>query len=380
MRAGDNTDDIVTTLLESFLENYEREENILRNGSNNIFDYVDLTLMQFHSIELKRGSSYIPSPKWISDKRATINPQNTHNNKCFKYATIAALHHQEFDHHPQRITKLKPYINNYNQKDINFPAGQKDWKIFDRNNKDIPLNILSASSTEKKVNLIRKSDYNDKREKQVHLLMITGNENNWHYLTIKSISLLFRGVTSNNKGDFYSLNCLHSYRTKNALKRHERLCNNHGHCEVIMPTKDKNTLEYTSHEKSLRMPHMIYAELETLLRPIQSYQPNLENSYTENKNVHMPSGYALHLQRTYDENLITSYRDLDCMQKFVRALKVGTKMVINTPQKEMIPLTDEEKRSYKKSKHCHICKKEFYNDDDNKNYRKVRDHDHYTGK
>ena len=46
----------------------------------------------------------------------------------------------------------------------------------------------------------------------------------------------------------------------------------------------------------------------------------------------------------------------------------------------MIPLTDEEKRSYKKSKHCHIFKKEFYNDDDNKNYRKVRDHDHYTGK
>ena len=84
MRAGDNTDDIVTKLLESFLENYEREENILRNGSNYIFDYVDLTLMQFHSIELKRGSSYIPLPKWISDKKATINPQNTHNNKCFK--------------------------------------------------------------------------------------------------------------------------------------------------------------------------------------------------------------------------------------------------------------------------------------------------------
>ena len=79
--------------------------------------------------------------------------------------------------------------------------------------------------------------------------MITENENNWHYLTIKNTSLLFRRVTSNNKGNFYSLNCLHSHRTKNALKRHERLCNNHDHCEVIMPTKDKNTLEFTSHEK-----------------------------------------------------------------------------------------------------------------------------------
>ena len=63
MRAGDDTDDIITKLLESFLENYEGEENIFRNGSNFVFDCVDLTLVQFHTTELKRDSSYIPSPK-----------------------------------------------------------------------------------------------------------------------------------------------------------------------------------------------------------------------------------------------------------------------------------------------------------------------------
>ena len=64
--------DIINKLLESFLENYEREENILRNGSHYGFDCVDHTLVQFHTIELKRGSSYIPSTKWISD----INSDN----------------------------------------------------------------------------------------------------------------------------------------------------------------------------------------------------------------------------------------------------------------------------------------------------------------
>ena len=63
MRSGGNTDDILIKLLESFLENYEREENILRNGSDYVFDGVDSTLVYFHTIELQRGRSCIPSPK-----------------------------------------------------------------------------------------------------------------------------------------------------------------------------------------------------------------------------------------------------------------------------------------------------------------------------
>ena len=55
--------------------------------------------------------------------------------------------------------------------------------------------------------------------------MITVDGENWHYLTVESISALFRGITSNNNGDYYCLNCFHSYRTNNILKRHERLCN-----------------------------------------------------------------------------------------------------------------------------------------------------------
>ena len=147
-----------------------------------------------------------------------------------------------------------------------------------------------------------------------------------------------------------------------------------------MPTPDKNTLKFNSNEKSLHMPHIIYADLEVLFRKIESCQPNPENSYTEKKNVHIPSGFALHLLRKYDENLISCYRDIDCMQKFARAIKIMATMIINTPQKEIIPLNDEEKHSYSKSKYCHICKKKLSSDKNNKNYHKVRDHDNYTGK
>ena len=56
MRSGDNTYHIITKVLESFLENYEGEENILRNGSNYSFECVDLALVHFHNIKMKRGS------------------------------------------------------------------------------------------------------------------------------------------------------------------------------------------------------------------------------------------------------------------------------------------------------------------------------------
>ena len=383
IRTKDDTDDIITKLLDSFLENYEREENILRNGSCYIFDCIDLTLVEFHSIQLKRGSSYIPSPKWIEKKKATINPQNTKDDYCFVYSIAAALHHEEIDKNPHRIKKLIPYISNYNWEDIKFPTGQKAWKTFERNNNDIALNVFSAHTTDKKLNLMRKLDYNHKRQHIVDLLMITANQNNWHYLTIKNMKRLFRGVTSNHHGDFFRRNCMHSYRTENALKKHERLCTNHDYCEIVMPKPSKNILEFKSNDKSLHMPRIIYADLEVILKKIQSCQPNPENSYTEKKNVHMACSYALNVIRTYDENLITSYRGTDCMKKFASALKTMAKMIINTPQKPMTSLTDEENRNHERSNRCHICNEKFIHNKENEKYReycKVRDHCHCTGK
>ena len=63
------------------------------------------------------------------------------------------------------------------------------------------------------------SKYNHECDNQVILLMITDDNENWHYLAVKNISRLLKGVASNHKGDFYCLNCLHSYRTKEKLKK-----------------------------------------------------------------------------------------------------------------------------------------------------------------
>ena len=165
---------------------------------------------------MNRGGSYIDSPDWIKNKHATISPKNK-NNYCFKYAITAALNHERIKKNPQRISKLEPFIDNYYWKDIEFPLYAKDWKKFEQNNKTIALNILYVSYNTKQIKPACISKYNNKRGNQVILLMITDNEK-WHYLAVKSISRLLRGITSNHVGDFYCLNCFHSLKQKKNLK------------------------------------------------------------------------------------------------------------------------------------------------------------------
>ena len=113
--------------------------------------------------------------------------------------------------------------------------------------------------------------------------MITNDGENWHYLLIKGISALLRGTASNHNGDFYCLNCLHSYRTKETLKKHEKICKDHDYCCVQMPDKDVNISKYNPGEMSLKVPFMIYADLECLLGKIDTCQNDLKKSSTEKK-------------------------------------------------------------------------------------------------
>ena len=100
------------------------------------------------------------------------------------------------------------------------------------------------------------SKYNNERDGQVNLLMITDGTTNWHYLAIKNISGLLRGITSNHNGDFYCLNCFHSYTTKRKLKKHERVCKDHDFCDIIMPDEDNKILKYNPGEQSLKVYYL----------------------------------------------------------------------------------------------------------------------------
>ena len=167
IRLGNETYGIINRLIESFLSKYQNEEKILRNGSNFIFESVNLLTYHIHEIDLKRGKSYIKSPEWILNKRATINPKN--KDKCFQYSITVALNHQKIGNNAERISNIKPFIDNYNWKGIDFPAGVKDWEKFEKN-KEIALNILYTLPNTKEIKLAYKSKYNRKCKNQVSFI------------------------------------------------------------------------------------------------------------------------------------------------------------------------------------------------------------------
>ena len=222
IRIGDDTNDVVKELFKSLLQRYQENLQEKMRGSAFEFDGVNLLYYDFSKISLNRGGSYIESAKWIKDKKSAINPKNN-DYKCFQYAITVALNHNKINKDPQRVYKIKPFIDQYNWNDIDFPSTSKDWKKIELNNESTALNILYVPYKTKKICLAYKSKYNLTREKQVILLMITDGEK-WHSISVKRLSGLLRGVTSNNNGDFYCLNCFCSYRTKSKLELHKKVC------------------------------------------------------------------------------------------------------------------------------------------------------------
>ena len=145
---GSDTDQIIEGLFESFLQKYEENLQEKMKGSDFEFDGVNFLYYDFNRISINRGGSYIDSPKWLKDKKSTINPKNN-DKKCFQCAVTLALNLDKINNNPERISKIKPFIDQYSWKDIDFPSTSKDWKKFELNN-EISLNILYVPHNTKK--------------------------------------------------------------------------------------------------------------------------------------------------------------------------------------------------------------------------------------
>ena len=152
------------------------------------------------------------------------------------------------------------------------------------------------------MHIVYKSKHNLTLEKQLILLMISNGEN-WHYLIVKNLAGLLKGITSNHKEDFYCLNCFCAYYTKNKLKEHQKICENNKYCHVEMPTKDNNIIKYNQGEKSIKLSFIIYADLECLFEKLSTCQNNQNESSTTEINKHMPSGYSLYTHSSFDKSI-----------------------------------------------------------------------------
>ena len=130
------TDDIIRELCRSFLKNYQEAKQIISGNKFN-FESVELMDYKLHRVRLRRGGSYIKSPEWLANKRATINPKNENDDECLRWSTISALNYNEI-----MKKEFENIFKKIKHEDKDFSSQQREWKNFEQTNESIALNVL----------------------------------------------------------------------------------------------------------------------------------------------------------------------------------------------------------------------------------------------
>ena len=317
----------------------------------------------------------------MKSKKAVINPQNK-DEKCFKWAAIAALHHQEIRNNLQRISLLRSYENKHNWKGLEFPVSIKKIDKFEKNNPDIVVNVLFSNKKSQNIYAARRSEHNTKCKKQVNLLIIMDGENRY-YTAIKSIYKLLKPFNAIHKGAYnFCMNCLNGFGTETARDKHYEYCSSNGHGKVKVPTEKEKWLKFHDGQYQFKVPFMLYVDFESTLKLVDEQYRDRMNTmkterkgktpYTEKINTHVPSRWCVHSTFAYGNvsDPLKIYRREDCVEKFVEYIEEEVKRLHETFLKQpVIKLTDVLKREHEAAEKCHVCLVEF---NDLKN-RKVRD-------
>ena len=122
---GSKTNDILGELCESLLRNYQKSLEESMRVSEFVRDGIDLLYYDLRKLDLKRGGSYTDSPEWLKNKKATISLKNNDRN-WFQCSLTIALNHKQIKSYPERISKIKPFIDQLNWKELDFPSHSKD--------------------------------------------------------------------------------------------------------------------------------------------------------------------------------------------------------------------------------------------------------------
>ena len=254
--------EIVTAMIEHMAQQIE---NPAVRNSKFVFDRILHMDIDFHRLNLTRGSSYIPLPDWLTKKKAIINPRNS-DMECFKWAIIAAMKWEKIGNNPERISKLKRYENEFNWEEIEYPVSFKDINKFEKNN-EISVNTLAI---EKNIYICRKGrDYD--RNVNLMLIMDVENPNKKHYVAVKSLSRLLSNQNSkHNSLQYFCVNCLNGSESEIIRNDHYEYCKHNDFVRVEMPTKDKSIVKYTDGQYQFKVPFVIYTDFESILIPVSS--------------------------------------------------------------------------------------------------------------
>ena len=345
-----------------------------KNGSG--WYFKEVVQLEIHTSEFNpmNGSSYIPLPDWISNKKAIVNIENK-DEKCFLWCILRYLHPKERDE--ERLTGLKKYEFSLNTKGITFPMKLKDITKFEKLNPSLPgINVFSVNES-KKFYPLRMAERDCLNTIDLFLYEEDGVS---HYSLIKNFTRLIKSqITASKNGTiFICKKCFTHFTKDELLQKHIIYCSNNETVCVNMP-KENTMLNFKNYYKQLPIPFVVYADFECFTKPMNTCSSNPEKSYTYNYQKHEPSGFCFYIKGIvpgikFEPIIYTKTKSTDISKTFVSKLEKVTNKIYNDFYSRPIPLklTKQEQISFDKAETCHICKKELLTE-------KVRDHCHFTG-
>ena len=326
---GSEPDQIVDGMIANM--KFQMENPALLN-SRFIFDEFLYLDVNFHQLNLMRGSSYLPLPDWLARKKAIVNPHND-DEENFKWSLIAAENAGMKD--PQRVSNLRKLTDNCDWSGLEFLVSIKDIGKFETRN-NISVNVLAVEGRD--IYIHRKGWRRMGRE--INLLMVS-EDGIQHYTAIKSLSRLLSSKNSNTKHkQHFCINCLQGFTQESSRDQHEVYCEDNESVRVEM-LKRGSTVEF-------KVPFVMYADFKLILEsmgPQGLGSPNPNQPYTNEVNQQTRSRWCVYSKFAYGDvdNPLRTYRDKDCIETFCNYIQgEAHKLYHMFPEKPMDSLTKKQ--------------------------------------
>ena len=279
----ENTDvsEVYNEMAEEIEESIQKVENA--EGSGWVFlEIKNLTLHTAKWDPLNAGS-YIDLPENLKNKKAIINMKNQ-DNECFKWCVLRALNPK--NNHRERVDKdLISKRDTLNMEGIKYPVDFRGIDRFESLNPNISITVLGYNQDER-VYPLKVSKYTG-CEHDIILMLLKDRKDekddkiNSHYCLVNNMSALIASQINKHKGTRnICLNCFNSFKCKQSLDKHKEYCYNNECIKTIMP--EPNTfLRFKNFPHSEKVPFVVYADTEALIKEMHNCDPDPNKSYTK---------------------------------------------------------------------------------------------------
>ena len=352
---GTDVEEVFNEMVDEIEASIQKTENA--EGSGWVLESI--TDIKLHTAEWNplNAGSYMELPTYLKIKKAIINMKNQ-DNECFKWCVLRALNPK--NNHPERVDKdLISKQDTLNMKGFKYPVSLRDIDRFESLNPTISVTVLGYDETDK-VYPLRVSDYTG-CEHDIILLLMKDGENS-HYCLVNNISALLATQINNHKGArYFCLRCLNSFKCKQSLDKHKEYCYNNECVKTVMPEKG-TYLKFKNFVHSEKVPFIVYADTEALIKEMYNCDPNPNESYTKKYQKHEPISFSYYI-KCFNNNVCTPIlrtytrekpEDEDAMDVFIKWLEEDMKAIANIKPKEMV-FTKEDEKQFNKASECWIC-------------------------